>query len=88
MKLQQQNLGPASTSIVMNIQLSNSIASSSYHSIRPLHVLAQETSDDNLCFSMITEMYVNELHKGTTDLPEAEKLQNAFIEILATAVLT
>ena len=72
----------------MNIRLTNGIASSSYYSIRHLHVLAQETSDDNLCFSLITDMYVNELHKSNTDLPAAEKLQNAFIEILATAVLT
>ena len=60
------------------------IASSSFHSIRPLQVLAEETTNTKLRLSL-TDMYVDDLLTGCEDSEAAEKLQDAIITLLASA---
>ena len=43
------------------------IASSSFHSIRPLQVLAEEPTHTKLRLSLTTDMYVDDLLKGFED---------------------
>ena len=65
------------------------IASSSsiqcIHSIRPLQVLAEETTNNKLRLSLTTDMYVDDLLTGCEDSKAAEKLQDAIITLLASA---
>ena len=61
------------------------IASSSFHSIRPLQVLAEETTNNKLRLSLTTDMYVDDLLTGCEDSKAAEKLQDAIITLLASA---
>ena len=61
------------------------IASSSFHSIRPLQVLAEETTNTKLRLSLTTDMYVDDLLTGCEDSEAAEKLQDAIITLLASA---
>ena len=62
------------------------IACSSFHSIRPLHFLAEETTNNKLRLSLTTDMYVDDLLTGCEDSKAAEKLQDAIITLLASAV--
>ena len=61
------------------------IASSSFHSIRPLQVLAEETTNTKLRLSLTTDMYVDDLLTECEDSNAAEKLQDAIITLLASA---
>ena len=61
------------------------IASSSFHSIRPLQVLAEETTNTKLRLSLTTDMYVDDLLTGCEDSEAAEKFQDAIITLLASA---
>ena len=60
------------------------IASSSFHSIRPLQVLAEETTNTQLRFSQTTNMYVDDLFTECEDSKAAEKLQDTIITLLAS----
>ena len=66
-------------------RVTNGIASSSFHSIRPLQVLAEETTNNKLRLSLTTDMYVDDLLTGCEDSKAAEKLQDAIITLLASA---
>ena len=66
-------------------RVTNGIASSSFHSIRPLQVLAEETTGTKLRLSLTTDMYVDDLITGCEDSKAEEKLQDAIITLLASA---
>ena len=53
------------------------MASSSYHSIRPLNALA----NSNIRLAINNDMYVDDLLTGVSDVKHAAKIQN---EIIAT----
>ena len=59
------------------------IASSAYHSIRPLQVLAEETTIDHLPLSMTTDMHVDDLQVPQTF--KQEKNCGMHLSKLATA---
>ena len=61
------------------------IASSSFHSVRPLQLLAEETTNTKLRLSLTTDMYVDDLLTECKDSNAAEKLQDAIITLLASA---
>ena len=61
------------------------IASSSFHSIRPLQVLAEETTITKLRLSLTSDMYVDDLLTGCKVSKATEKLQDAIITLLASA---
>ena len=61
------------------------ISSSSFHSIRPLQVLAEETTNDKLRLSLTTDMYLDDLLTGCEYSIAAQKLQEATITLLASA---
>ena len=61
------------------------IASSSFHSIRPLQVLVEETANTKLCLSLTTDMYVDDLLTGCDNSKSAEKFHDALITLLASA---
>ena len=61
------------------------IASSSYHSIRPLRQLAEECLDDKIRLAINNDMYVDDLLTGTSSYDEAQQLQDNIISTLATA---
>ena len=61
------------------------IVSSSFHSIRPLQNLAEETTNTKLRLSLTTDMYVDDLLTRCEDSKTAEKLQDAIITLLASA---
>ena len=60
---------PDSETIVMYrmTRVTSGIAPSSYHLIRPLRILAEETKDENLRLSMATDMYMDYLLTDSTD---------------------
>ena len=66
-------------------RLTYGIASSSFHSIRPLQVLAEETTNTKLRLSLTTHMFVDDLLTGCEDSKAAEKLKDAIITLLASA---
>ena len=61
------------------------IASSSFLSIRPLQVLAEETTNNNIRLSLTTDMHVDDELTGREDLKAAEKLEDAIFTLLALA---
>ena len=61
------------------------IACSSFHSVRGLQVLAEETTNTKLCLSLTTHIYVDDLLRGCEDSKGVEKLQDAIITLLASA---
>ena len=61
------------------------IASSSYLSVHPLQIFADETTADKLRLSMTHDMYVDDVLSISTDFQDAEKLQDVFIKPLAAA---
>ena len=61
------------------------IASSSYHSIRPLRQLAEECLDDKIRLAINNDMYVDDLLTGTSSYDEAQQLQDNIISTLAAA---
>ena len=67
------------------ISLTYGIASSSFHSIRPLQVLDEETTNAKLPLSLTTDMYVDDLLTGCEDSKAAQELQDAIITLLASA---
>ncbi|XP_075241729.1 uncharacterized protein LOC142336702 [Convolutriloba macropyga] len=61
------------------------IASSAFHSIRPLQVLAEDVTDKNVQLGITTDMYVDDLLTGAPDLESAMKLQHSIIPVLSKA---
>ena len=62
------------------------IASSAFHSVRPLQVLAEDVRDKNIQIGILTDMYVNDLLAEEPDLESAMKLQDSIIAVLSEAV--
>ena len=58
------------------------IASSAFHSIRPLQVLAEVSDDDSFRIATLNDMYVDDLLSGFSDTESAIQLQDGFIKIL------
>ena len=63
------------------------IASSAFHSIRPLQVLAEDVTDKNVQLGITTDMYVDDLLTGAPDLESAMKLQDSIVAVLSKAGL-
>ncbi|XP_075247132.1 uncharacterized protein LOC142340443 [Convolutriloba macropyga] len=61
------------------------IASSSYHSIRPLKALADSCTNSHLRLAINNDMYVDDLLKGASDVEHAAQLQDEIIATLKTA---
>ena len=61
------------------------IASSAFHSIRPLQVLAEDVTDKNVQLGITTDMYVDDLLTGAPDRESAMKLQDSIIAVLSKA---
>ena len=61
------------------------IASSGFHSIRPLQVLAEDVTDKNVQLGITTDMYVDDLLTGAPNLESAMKLQDSIIAVLSKA---
>ena len=61
------------------------IASSAFHSFRPLQVLAEDVTDKNVQLGIITDTYVDDLLTGAPDLESAMKLQDSIIAVLSEA---
>ena len=61
------------------------IASSSYHSIRPLKALADSCTNSNLRLAINNDMYVDDLLTGASDVEHATQLQDEIIATLKTA---
>ena len=61
------------------------IASSSYHSIRPLKALADSFTNSNLRLAINNDMYVDDLLTGASDVEHAAQLQDEIIATLKTA---
>ena len=61
------------------------IASSAFHFIRPLQVLAEEVTDKNVQLGIKTDMYVDDLLTGAADLESAMYLQDPIIAVLSKA---
>ena len=56
------------------------IASSAFHSIRLLQVLAEESDDDSFRIATLNEMYVDDIFSGSSDSESAIQLQDGFIK--------
>ena len=61
------------------------IASSSYHSIRPLKALTDSCTNSNLRLAINNDMYVDDLLRGASDVEHATQLQDEIIATLKTA---
>ena len=61
------------------------IASSAFHSVCPLQVLAEDVTEKNVQLVIITDMYVDDLLTGALDLESAMKLQDSIIAVLSEA---
>ena len=61
------------------------IASSSYHSIRPLKALADSCTNSNLRLAINNDMYVDDLLTGASDVEHAAQLWDEIIATLKTA---
>ena len=61
------------------------IASSAFHSIRPLQVLAEESDDDSFRIATLNDMYIDDLLSGSSDTESAIQLQDGFINTLGKA---
>ena len=61
------------------------IASSAFHSIRPLQVLAEESDDDSFRIATLNDMYVDDLLPGSSATESAIQLQDGFINTLGKA---
>ena len=61
------------------------IYSSCFHSLRPLQVLALETTNTKLPLSITTDMYVDDLLTGYAISKTTEKVQDASNTLLASA---
>ena len=61
------------------------IASSSYHSIRPLTALADSCANSNLRLAINHDMYVDDLITGASDVEHATQLQHENIATMKTA---
>ena len=61
------------------------IASSSYHSIRPLKALADSCTNSNLRLAINNDMYVDGLLTGASDVEQATQLQDEIIATLKAA---
>ena len=61
------------------------IASSAFHSICPLQVLAEDVTDKNVQLRIMTDMYVEDLLTGAADLEIALNLQDSIIAVLSKA---
>ena len=53
------------------------IASSAFHSIRPLQVLAEDVADKKVELGIMTDMYVDDFLTGAAYLKSAKKLQDS-----------
>ena len=60
-------------------------ASSAFHSIRPLQVLAEESDHDSFRIATLNDMYVDDLLSGSSDTESAIQLQVGFINTLGKA---
>ena len=61
------------------------IASSSYHSIRPLTALADSCTNSNLRLAINNDMYVDDLLTGSSEVEHAAQLKDEIIATLKTA---
>ena len=61
------------------------IASSPFHSIRPLQVLADDVTDENVQLGIMTDMYIDDLLTVAADLESAMNLQDSIIAVLSKA---
>ena len=61
------------------------IASSSYHSIKPLKALEDSCTNSNLHFAINNDIYVDDLLTGASDIEHATQLQHEIIATLKTA---
>ena len=61
------------------------IASSAFHSVRPLQVLAEDVTDKNVQLGIMKDMYLDDLLTGAPDLESAMKLQDSIIAVLSEA---
>ena len=61
------------------------IASSAFHSVRPLQVLTEGVTDKNVELGIRTDMYVDDLLTGAPDLESSMKLQDPTIAVLSEA---
>ena len=67
------------------ITVTYGIASSAFHSIRPLQVLAEESDNDSFRIATLNDMYVDDLLSGSSDTESAIQLQVGFINTLGKA---
>ena len=58
------------------------IASSAFQSVRPLQVLAEDVTYNNVQLGIMTDMYIDDLLTGAPDLESAMKLQDSIIAVL------
>ena len=56
------------------------IASSAFHSIRFLQLLAEESDDDSFRIAKLNDLYVDDLLSRSSDKESAVQLQNGFIK--------
>ena len=56
------------------------IASSAFHSIKLLQVLAEECNDDSFTIATLNDMYVDDFLSGSSDKESAIQLQDGFIK--------
>ena len=63
------------------------IESSTFHSVRPLQVLAKDVTEKNVRRGIMTDMYVDDLLRKTPDLESAMKSQDSIIAVISEAGL-
>ena len=61
------------------------IASSAFHSFRPLQVLAEDVTDKKVQLGIMTDMYVEDLMTRAPDLESAMKLQDSIRAVFSEA---
>ena len=80
-----ENLSDTELKTYRMTRVTYGIASSSYHSVRPLKALVDSCTNSNHHLAINNDMYVDDLPSGASDVEHATQLQNEFIATLKTA---